>query len=497
MIRSAVLVAALLMFAAVSYAQEPTIELDRRLPFATRRILETALGDDRTIAVIGDTVIAAGTTLDGSLAHLGGRLVLEGRVAGDVTAVGSEVVLRPGAAIEGRLTLLGGTLYGTTMAEVRGPTEWLRREPIRVEIVGPAHARVVYEPPSIGFPLEPKGMWGIVVHEYNGVDGLLFGLAAGLKRRPGQPRTELVFGPVFRTARHDVGWDVFFEREFPRAQGLALGGRAYRITDTSERWHRGNTGNSLAALFLADDDRVYYERTGYALWAERTLGLPFRARVEWRDDEFDSLESRQPFAFFGDDEDWRVNPPIEKGRGRAVGGRIVFERRNLPEFATRGVWAEARYDHWGFGGDFEFDWAQVEARGYLPLGPDSSFFGLRAMAGGRLAEGDTLAPQFWYRLGGLSSIPGYDALTIAGDRMAFATATYHLTLPLRTRVFRTLFIVGIASVGDAWFDDDPRANAAWGGGLAGRGATRYAGVFAIYGEETREWQLYFRLRPLF
>jgi hypothetical protein len=488
--------------ASASWAQETQVTYDARVPFATRQIVNVALRDPASTVALGDMTIPARNVLEGNLVHLGGRLSIEGRVTGDVTAVGSEVTLRPGAAIDGRLTVLGGVLHGSTAARVAGPSVWLGEEPIRVEILGPHAAHVAYQPPlpAVGFAIEPKGFSGIVIHEYNGVDGLLFGLAAGLKPRPGEPRTELVFGPVFRTARDDVGWDVAFLRELSQARGVTLGGRVYRITETPERWHRGGFMNSIASFFLADDDRTYYERTGYEAWVERSFLLPFVARLRWRHDDFASLDSERPFTLLGDDEDWRVNPAIEEGEGRALGGRITLDRRNDPRFATRGFYLDGRYDHWGFGGDFDFDWAQGEARLFVTTF-DSSFVSLRAVAGGRLGSGDTLPSQFWYRLGGGSSVPGYNALIdrLTGDRMAFATLTYHHGIPIPTRLVSTVYLVGLVSVGDAWFEDDPSPewNAAYGGGVAGRGQTRYLGVFAVYGEAERTWQLYIRLGPWF
>ena len=499
----------LLGAAAAASAQEPDVEIDRRMPFATRQIIQIALDDDATSVWTGEREVETGSVHTGSILQLGGRLVIEGRVTGDVTAVDSQVYLRPGASIGGRLTLLGGGFFGTSMAEVGGATTWLREEPVRVEQADPALVRIVFQPPALGFPIELKGFAGIVVHEYNGVDGLLFGVSAGLKQRQGRPRTELAGGPVFRTARNDVGWNVAFLREFPRSH-FTIGARAYRITETPERWHRGDLNNSLASLAFADDDRTYYERTGFEGWIERSFGLPVTIRARVRADQFDSLSSVRPFAFVGGDEDWRVNPPIEEGRGTALGATVTFDRRNLPDFPTRGVYAEASYDHWL--GDFEFDWAQGEILGFVPVG-GTSFVSLRLMGGGRLSAGDTLAPQFWYRLGGGGSIPGYelggtdtfdfapdqshlDILT--GDRMAFSTATVHLGLPVEARVFQTIYLVGIASIGDAWFDgDSPSWNASYGGGIAGRGRARYVGVFGVYGVEIEKWQLYVRLSPWF
>jgi hypothetical protein len=79
--------------------------------------------------------------------------------------------------------------------------------------------------------------------------------------------------------------------------------------------------------------------------------------------------------------------------------------------------------------------------------------------------------------------------------MAFATATVHQAV---AGEFTRLFLVGVASVGDAWFEgQDVEWNAGFGGGIAIHGRARYAGLFAIYGLEVEEWQIYTRIKPWF
>ena len=122
-----------------------------------------------------------------------------------------------------------------------------------------------------------------------------------------------------------------------------MGADAYRVTTSPEAWHRGNLGNSLASLVFADDDRTYHERTGYEIWVEKAFpGLAVTVRGSWREDDFESLRSRKPFALFGDDKDWRVNPPIDEGSGRAMAARLTWDRRNDSAFPTRGAWACSR-----------------------------------------------------------------------------------------------------------------------------------------------------------
>ncbi|MFN2384254.1 MAG: BamA/TamA family outer membrane protein [Gemmatimonadota bacterium] len=479
-------------------AQTIPVTFDPLVPFATKRVIALALGAPGADVRRADTAIASGTTHAAALVQLGGALTIEGTVGGDVTAVASAVTLRPGARLDGDLTVLGGSLSGLSGARVAGRTEFLEGEPLAIQLDPGGAVRVAYVPPPVGFPIELKGIYGLVVREYNGVDGLSFGVVAGLKQRPTWPRTELTAGPVFRSARDDVGWNVAALRELPR-QHLLVGGRAYNVTDTNERWHQFDLSNSLASFFLAEDNRAYFGRRGYALWAERSYRLPVALRVHWQDDRFETLASEHPFAAFADSADWPVNPPVDEGHGRALGGGLTWDRRNLPDFPTRGAYVGLRYDRWGFGGDYAFNLGQADVRAYWPTS-GTSFVSARVMAGGRLGGSDSLAPQFWYRLGGAGTIPGYEALSpeLAGDRMAFANLRYHQGLPWTNRFFRTTWLVAMADIGDAWFPDDAADwNAAYGAGLAGRGQSRYLGLFGAYGVEQKRWKLYAMIRPWF
>lgn len=489
---------AVALLAGSAIAQEPVVDVDPRIPFATRQIVERSLADPRFAIETGATVVAREETRPGSIVQLGGSILLEGRVEGDVLAVDSEVTLKPSAVIGGRLTVLAGRFYGTTLADTGEETAWLPDERVAVESSADT-VRVRHVPREDPFPFGLGGVFGLVLHEYNGVDGLAFGVEAALRDLEGQPPTELAGGPIFRTERmEDVGWWVGGFREFPRLDGLRLGAGGHSITDTGQRWHRPDFGNSIAALLFANDDRAYHERAGYEAWAERSwIVTPITVRVGWRDDEFDSLPSETPFVLFGDDEDWPVNPETDPGRGRALGVRATYDRRLDKEGLGPGLYLEGRYDRWGFGGDFEFDHGQVDARAYVPVG--ASVLSLRVAAGGRLGGADTLAPQFLHRLGGAGSVIGYDGLSerLTGDRMALANLRFHLALPGR-RFMDRLYLVGLADVGDAWVEGrSVRWNAGLGAGLAGRGRAAYLGVFAGYGLESEEWHLYVLARPWF
>jgi hypothetical protein len=483
--------------ASSAVAQQPVIKVDPEIPTAIRERIDATLSGIDPVSIADSVFVPRGLARESAIVQVGGTVILEGRVTGDVTAIDSQVYVRPGAVVEGRLTVFAGTFSGTTLATIRDGEEWVRDAPLEVVTDLDGNLRIAYVKPQRPFPIEPKGFLGFVPHNYTGVNGLAFSLAVGLRQRPEWPRTRLSGGPVLRTARSDVGWDVELAREL--SEGAEIGVRTYSITDTSQRWHRSDLGNSLRSLFLADDDRLYFEREGYEAWASMSPSPKVRLGVRWRDDDFDSLESENPFAFFGGDEDWRINPPITPGEGRALGTRLTFDARNSSRFATRGVYADVQYDHWGFGGDFEFDWAQAEARGYLPTNGES-FAAMRVVAGGRLGGGDSLEPQFLYSLGGRRTVVGTSAISeqLTGDRMLIANVRYHLALPSPIERFQHFYAVGLFDIGDAWFPGGSfNSNVGIGGGVAFHGPVKYLGAFVAYGVDSEEWKFYGMISPWF
>lgn len=481
-------VVALGLAAGTARAQAPAVVVDQDLPDELRAPIEAALEGGRVET--GSTAIAADETLPRGLVQLGGRLVLEGRVGGDVVAIEADVTVRPGAIVGGRLLVLRGILVGTSMASIEGGARWRRDAPVRV-VGGPAGPiEIRHDPADRPFPIELEGLFGLVPRQYNNVDGLAFGVAAGLRRRPGYRHPVLVGGPVFRTERHDVGWDVRLEVAPAPLGGVVIGARTHSITDSAERWHRSDLANTVGSLLFAHDDRVSFEREGYAAWVEAPLGRWATLRLRWCDDDFASLPSARPFALFADDEDWRDNPPIEPGEGRALGLEVAVDRRAEGVLPASGFHLAARYDHWGWGGDFDFDWGEAELLGYRSLG--GVHLTGRVLVGGRLGGGDLLAPQFRYRLGGAGTIPGYEPLTepLSGDRAALVGIRVHVPVG-----GGPVALVGMADVGDAWRPDedvDPRPSAGAGVALVGRA---YLGAFVAHGFDDGEWQGVLLVRP--
>ena len=83
---------------------------------------------------------------------------------------------------------------------------------------------------------------------------------------------------------------------------------------------------------------------------------------------------------------------------------------------------------------------------------------------------------------------------LTGDRMAFATVTVHQAVFGEKNRW---YLVGLASVGDAWFpDEDAVANAGFGGGIAihGKIATRLCSGCTVWRKSSGRCE---RLTPWF
>lgn len=91
---------------------------------------------DFALVVHDDYRIAAGTTVQGDVALLGGRLIVAGEVDGDVLVLGGDLVMEPGASVFGDVRSMGG-LVETAGATVTGEILTLSMDE-RVEAVGEA-----------------------------------------------------------------------------------------------------------------------------------------------------------------------------------------------------------------------------------------------------------------------------------------------------------------------------------------------------------------------
>ncbi len=233
-----------------------------------------------------------------------------------------------------------------------------------------------------------------------------------------------------------------------------------------------DTENTLAALFLKEDFRDYYERVGGTVFANVKAGSHVNLRVQYTEDDLRSLAKNSDWAVFGKDKCFRCNPslteeipycdlhrrlhcyahescepvPAALGTMKSIRAVTTMDFRNDWEYPTRGFFArlagETAGD--GLGGDYAFTKYWVDVRKYTRLAPNW-YLDLRAYAGG---ADDGLPPWKEYYVGGIGTLPARRFKEFRGNRVVLGSLEYRVAL---SDDFQGAFFV---DSGDAWNDGE-------------------------------------------
>ncbi|MGH7501593.1 MAG: hypothetical protein ACREL7_07520 [Longimicrobiales bacterium] len=445
-------VAATVLFALAVAASVQAQDYDLRrsgLPRETARHVRALLDDPATRRFYGMSTLASSETIDGNVAVSDGVLRVAGTIRGELVAVRADVILEPGAMVDGDITVVDGALSGEDAARLAGtvtvfgegfdllataerfhdaPARWTDedrwddgdwRGHARLDVrVAQNYNRVEGLPVQIGPDIRTGGAWG----------SRLEALAVW--------RTDV--GPLTDTRR--MGYLARFEQSLG-TRAVRIGATARSTVDPIESWSLTNLEASLAASLFHEDQRDYYEREGWSAFARiAPPRTPLDVTFEYRDETHRSLAARDPWTLFNDDHVWRAQPLVAEGDVRLVRASVAWDDRWEPDFRTRGWLAKAELAHvldgtlsvpataalagatHGFapGLDFTSGYTTglVDLRRYQPAGP-GGIFGMRVVAGGSL-DSRALPPQFQHALGGAGGLPGYSLFSAdCGARNAF------------------------------------------------------------------------------
>lgn len=392
-------------------------------PDAAASMLEF-YNDPSTTRVQRETRIAAGATVDGNVASLGGPLVVEGTIRGDVVVINGDLRLLPGARIDGEVRVAGGRIEGPSGAMAGGYT--LHHEPIRFRVEG--DRLLPPEPGRPGLAAAGRPTWfgrtdlvATVDGSYNRVEGLPISVGPRIQLGHSNP-TVLEARLSYRTRngirvhRRDLGHDVGIEQYIGGHRGIALGLGLHRSIDPIEDAGITDTENSLATFVLHQDHRDHYRRHGWRAHV-RFVGAtrPYQVRVEYRDESHQTVDPGTPWSLLRNDSPWRPQPLVAEGDLRSIVGRFEWDGRNHAADPSAGWLVRVEVEQ-GLGGslvhpgdgrpaDAEFTFASLDARRYLRIGPRSRL-AVRAMAAGAPDAGP-LPPQRQRSLGGEGQLPGY------------------------------------------------------------------------------------------
>lgn len=383
----------------------------------------------------GEASISAGTTVDGDVALLGGRLVIAGRIQGSVVVINGDLAFEPGSAVAGDVFIVGGRVEGLDLTAIGGR---FQRHPTPLRYRQHADGTIDIAPPardalSAGrdFPFGRTDLLVAARNGYNRAEGLP--IQFGPRFRFGDSNPTYLDGfLIFRTATgldpiavDRLGYAVRLEQAIGGRNTLRLGGRLYSEVLPIESVGLSDRENSFATFFLRDDHRDAWEVDGwsaYVRWAPP--GGATDLTLEFADEHHRSVAPADTWTLFGDDE-WRPNPVVAEGELRTVRVRLTHDTRNEEADPSAGWLVRAAVEQ-GAGGDLatpigvtgvgpgifqtqdqdDFTTGTLDFRRYARLAPYAQI-AFRFYAAGSI-DGGALPPQRQRTLGGVGSLPAYD-----------------------------------------------------------------------------------------
>jgi hypothetical protein len=376
--------------------------------------------------------------VEGNVAVQNGPIVIGGRIRGNVLAVNSDVILRPGARIDGDLWIVGGRLRGRQNGSVNGE---LRVYEARVTTRRSGDNLFIVADDEY-YPQRPfrrrmtrfgQHGWSDPIHiatagAYNRVEGLPVNIGPSIYQATpwGSLRIDayaiIRTGSTFDDDGGDVGHDVNSELRFGQRTGPAIGGRVFNTIDPVESWQLSEIETSLASFLFRRDYRDYFANRGVTGYGRLYVGRSASLTGSFSDQRWDTRDLFNPFTIFRGDATWRPNPTMDVGRMHIGNATLKYDTRTDRDEPRSGAYVVMDFEH-GQGrltsvapssrprpytdGDFvEYNRGFVDARTYLMLSP-SGQISLRVLGGGWVS-GDPLPMQRRLSVEGPSALPGFD-----------------------------------------------------------------------------------------
>jgi len=388
---------------------------------------------------------------------LGGDVTVASTVRGDVIVIGGDLFLRPGAMIDGRAIAIGGGVYNSMLAVVRGGQLSYRDHTYDAIRLADGSFALDYRT----YDLAPQRIvtlpfpYGLRIPTYDRVNGLAVAFGPVITVDTGR----FVLEPIVTYRSHLGAIDPSVQAVARRGRRdratLALG----RTTLTNDAWIRGDVVNSALAFLLGTDVRNYYRADRAELALSRrfetssgetdvTLGaLTERAWSVGRDSL--STSRNAPVSVFGRDDDekmLRPNPRVTRGRitSALVGTGTRWQGEEMGASASARV--ELPLDA---PGGRRFAQATIDAAVDFTAFTTHRF---HANLHGVATAGDSAPPQRYSYLGGAGTLPTFDLLSAGGDQLLFVESRYtipieRLRLPLAGPPSLTLrHMIGAAGV---------------------------------------------------
>lgn len=434
--RTLLLALGLAALPALAGAQRDTSLSANQLPRDVAREVVALFNTTTTLRAMDRVEIPAGREVAGHVAVLNGPVIVAGHVTGRVLAINADVLLRPGARIDGDLLVVGGDVDGADSAHIGGEIR-VYRPPLRYtmdgdRLVATLDATSVDDQWWRRFEAHGESNSNRLevanAGVYNRVEGMPVRVGPVLYRDQGWGHLRLDAFAILRTGSSfssstaDVGNLVRGEIRVGRKFGATLGGRLFDVVDAVESWQLNNTEVGLATFLFRRDYRDYYGRHGGQLFAALRATDNADLTLSYGDERWRSRETRNPLTLTDGDRPWRDNPQLDAGRFHLANVTLRVDTRNDPLNPWAGWYLLADFER-GAGiiddagpvspdvravpvGPTRYQRGFLDVRRYNRLAPNAAL-NLRMTIGGWLS-GDPLPLERRLSIDGPGTVPGFD-----------------------------------------------------------------------------------------
>jgi len=414
---------------------EPWVHVREIGPGRAGRLVRAALAGPHATIVADSGVVALrrDTAYATTVVVIAPRATIASRVHGDVIVVGGDLFLHPGAVIDGRAVAIGGGVYNSTLAVVRGGLRSYRDATFDIaragdtllldyRALGSQREEIVYLPAVVGFNLP----------SYDRVNGLSLPWGPAVAIDSGR----IIVEPSVTYRSHLGAFDPAVAVAGTVGRQLTATLYAGRGTVTNDAWIRPDWLNSVGVAIAGVDTRNYYRADRAELrigrrWASDGVEIePFAGALTElaRSVGPRTLDASAPYSFTGRRDSLgmlRPNPAIRRGR---ISSALAGVRGRWEEGAGGGVAGsllvatEAPFDT---PGGERFVQTTIDGDVAFPAFLNHRF---ELFAHVVLTAGDTAPPQRFAYLGGNATLLTRDLLSLGGDQLFFTDARYAVPL---------------------------------------------------------------------
>jgi Omp85 superfamily domain len=446
-------------------AQDSTARSDSTLPSEIATEAAARYNETTTIRIVGRLDVTPDSSAPRNVAVIQGPVTIAGHIAGNLTAINTDVRLEPGTKIDGDLLIVGGSP--------------IVPQPDSISVGGPTLVfaqRLHYHIDSAGVLIpedeSSKNWWSkwLAVRHRKGFADFTIATARTYNRVEGLPiyigptvHRELPWGSVGLDALNIVRTGDF--TIIPRTWGYKVAGdaqvghardgairftaRAYDDIVPVEDWQLSDAEVGLGSFFFRRDYRDYYQRhggSGTVSLADGYADFHFSVANE----HWSSLSALDPIYIFRTVGRWRPNPDLDDGTFQLINAGLQFDTRNDRSDPWAGWFVKADVEYGtgrvglygprspppqpvlgqpgniggggppvtGSGAGQAYTRVFFDVRRYNRLGPNDQL-NLRAVLAG--STNGPLPLERRLSVGGPGTIPGYDFRTPGDDRTDVAS----------------------------------------------------------------------------